>query len=105
MQIHDVGLTSVFYSVWVVIDVINNCKQLKYQFPMHEEQKEIAEGFREKSDADFDRVIGAINGIVICTLCPSQYFCDLLRCDSKSFRCYRKDKFGLNMQAICDHTL
>ena len=37
MQIHNVGLTSVFYSVWVVIDVINNCDQLKYDFPSHEE--------------------------------------------------------------------
>ena len=85
--------------------MINNCDQLKYDFPSHEEQEDIAEAFCQKSGANFDCVIGAIDGIVICTIRPSQYFCELLKCGSKSFRCHRKDKFGLNMQAISDHKL
>ena len=39
MQIHDVGLVSVFYSVWGVIDAINSTDELKYSFPNHQQQK------------------------------------------------------------------
>lgn len=105
MQIHDVGLISVFYSVWGVIDAINQTKELSYSFPSHDEQRAFAEGFRRRSGAGFDTIIGAIDGLVICTLMPSLYICRILNCGQKTFRCHRKDKFGLNMQAICDHLL
>lgn len=105
MQIHDVGHCSVYFSVWCVIDAINQTDELKYSFPTHDEQDEIAAGFKLKSGASFGNVIGAIDGIVIATLMPCLAVCRYLKCGQKSFRCHRKDKFGLNMQAICDHKL
>jgi hypothetical protein len=57
------------------------------------------------SGAGFDRVIGAIDGILIWTVKPNKNECEKAECGSKSFFCSRKDKFGMNMQAICDHNL
>jgi hypothetical protein len=105
MQIHDVSLVSVYYSVWGVIDAINTTKDLAYHFPNHERQREIAEGFRRKSGAGFDKIIGAIDGLVICTILPPLQICREIDCGQVNFRCHRKDKYGLNLQAICDHTL
>ena len=92
-------------SVWVVIDVINASDFLAYSFPDHDEQKKIARAFEAKSGADFNCVIGAIDGLLICIHKPAEYFCKMINCGAASFRCHRKDKFGLNMQAICDHKL
>ena len=105
MLIHDVGYASVYYSVWGVIDAINNTERLAYRFPNHDEQRDIARGFLARSGAGFDKVIGAIDGLLICILKPSIDFCRELNCGSASFRCHRKDKYGLNLQAICDHRL
>ena len=60
MQIHDVSLVSVYYSVWGVIDAINTTEDLAYHFPNHERQREIAEGFRRKSGVGFDKIIGDV---------------------------------------------
>ena len=68
MKIHDEGLISVYYSVWGVNDAINQTEGLAYKFPDHDHQKEIARGFRRKSGAGCDNVIGAIDGLVICTI-------------------------------------
>ena len=57
------------------------------------------------SGAGFDKVIGAIDGLVVCCLMPCLKFCRALKCGQVNFRCHRKDKYGLNMQAICDHRL
>ena len=70
MLIHDVSLTSVYYSVWGVIDAINTTDGLAYHFPNHEKQKEIAEGFFAKSGAGFSNVIDAIDSLIICILMP-----------------------------------
>ena len=53
MRIHDVGMVSVYYSVWTVIDVINMETSFKREVPSHEKQKEIAEGFGAMSGAGF----------------------------------------------------
>ena len=105
MQMHDVGLISVYYSVFGVIDAINQMEGLAYKFPDHNRQKEIARGFRRKSGAGFDNVVGAIDGLVICTIMPPLALCRELECGQTSFHNCRKDKYGLNLQAICDHTL
>ena len=102
MQVHDVSLTSVYYTVWGVIEAINACDYLRYKFPNHEEQKEIARGFGLKSGAGFKKVIGAIDGLVICILLPCLSICRSLECGQVNFRCHWKDKYGLNLQATCD---
>jgi hypothetical protein len=55
------------------------------------------------SGPGFDTIIRAIDGILIWVLKPSKVEeCRTLKCGEKSFFCARKDKFGVNMQAICD---
>lgn len=91
--------------MWVVIDVINKCDKLAYSFPDLKEQAEIAWAFQSKSGAGFSCVIEAIDGLLIAIRKPAEYFCQMMNCGSASFRCHRKDKYSLNMQAICDHKL
>jgi hypothetical protein len=105
MLTHGVCYTSVFNSVWGVVDVINKKPELKITFPDKQEQLKIAEGFESMSGAGFDRVIGAIDGILIWIIKPNKSECEKVKCGLKSFFCGRKDKFGLNMQAICDNHL
>jgi hypothetical protein len=50
---------SVFTYIWSVVDVINNHPHLKIQFPNHEQQNMIAQGFKSMSGAGFDTVIGS----------------------------------------------
>ena len=84
---------------------MNQTEGLAYKFPDHNRQKEITRGFRQKSGAGFDNVVGAIDGLVICTLKPGLSMCRSLNCGQTNFRCHRKDKYGFNMQAICDDKL
>ena len=100
---HGVSFFSVFTSVWGVVDCINKCKDLEFHFPTKEEQLDISHGYKEKSGALFPCVIGAIDGILIWILKPSRKECDVAGCQEASFKCSRKDKFGINMQAICDY--
>jgi hypothetical protein len=102
---HGVSYTSVFRSVWGVVDVVNNHPHLRIEFPDHTQQKSIAQGFKQMSGAQFDSVIGAIDGILIWVSKPTKAECRELKCGEKSFFCARKDKFGVNMQAICDNKL
>jgi hypothetical protein len=105
MQIYDVSLTTVYLSVWGVIDVVNKTDLLAYHFPSHDEQRRISRAFSRKCKAGFDMVIGAIDGLLIWTLMPPLSMCRFLNIGQSNFRCHRKDKFGFNMQAICDHNL
>ena len=105
MLVHDISMTSVYLAVWGVLDAINTTKELEYKFPNHEEQKNIARGFGLMSGVRFDKVIGAIDGLIICCVMPPLKFCRALNCGQINFRCHRKDKYGLNLQAICDHML
>ncbi|KAL7535942.1 hypothetical protein ACHAWF_005314 [Thalassiosira exigua] len=105
MQTHDVGLLTVYYTVWGVIDAINETECLAMRFPSHDRQREIAKGFLAMSGAGFRKVIGAIDGLLIATIMPPLAICRWLQCGQISFRCHRKDKYGFNLQGICDHTL
>jgi hypothetical protein len=105
MLSHGISYCSVFHSVWGLVDVINNCLHFDTKFPDLNGQLILANGFRQKSGASFDEVIGTIDGILIWTLKPSKQECKDTVCGEKSFLCHRKDKFGLNMQAICDDKL
>ena len=42
---HGVSMTSIFYSIWGVVDCINKCSQLDIIFPDYEKQQGIAKGF------------------------------------------------------------
>ena len=106
MIIHGVSYISVFNAVWGIVDVVNNSPLLKITFPTHEEQEEIALGFSTMSGADFDKVILALDGILIWIQKPSKREARANGgCGDKTFLCGRKGKFGVNMQALCDHLL
>ena len=102
---HGISLVSVYVSIWGVIDAINAFQMMHIRFPDHKEQEEIAQGFYEKSKAGFSCVIGAIDELLIWIRMPSLSICRFVNCGQSSFLCSRKAKFGLNMQAICDHKL
>ena len=105
MQVHGVCHVSVLESVWGVVDAINATTFFDYSFPSHEQQRKIAAGFKAKSGADFNNVVGAIDGLVICTRMPNLAESIAMNIGQTNFRCHRKDKYGLNLQAICDHNL
>ena len=104
-RIYQLGLSSVYVSELGVIDAIKSRDKLKYSFPDHDNQRKIAKGFTSKSGEGFNNVVGAIGGLLICTCMPPLHVCKYLSCGQTNFRCHRKDKFGLNMQAICDDEL
>jgi hypothetical protein len=85
MQVHGVSLQSVYDSVWGVVDVINNTPELAFHFPSKEQQQEIAAGFCARSGAGFDNVVGAIDGLVICTIMPNQAECAVMNCGQANF--------------------
>jgi len=105
MVSHGVSAASVFLSVWGVVDVINNHPNFKLEFPSHAQQEVIAKSFEKKSGAQFSKVIGAIDGILIWTHKPYKSECLAAKCGEVSFHCSRKGKYGWNMQAICDNKL
>ena len=103
MAKYGVSHTSVFDSVWIVVEAIKNVSDFDIEYPSsHDEQRRIAKEFKQKSQAEFDNCAGAIDGILIWTHKPSEKDCIRSKVDHKKFMCGRKNKFGLNCQAVCD---
>jgi hypothetical protein len=71
--------------VWGVVDAINSTPELDFHFPNHEQQQEIAAGFCRRSGAGFDNVVGAIDGLMVCTLMPSLSECLFMNCGQTNF--------------------
>jgi hypothetical protein len=102
--VHGISHTEVFRSIWNVVDAVNACPELGFVYPKDwNEQQTIADGFKRVSRGIFNCCAGAIDGILIWIEKPSDKHCDLSGCGAKKFFCGRKKKFGLNMQATCDH--
>ena len=100
---HGVKTDEVLKSVWAVVDAIHKAPQLNIVFPQSpEEQDNVAQGFKAKSDLDIDVCAGAIDGILIWIHKPSKNDAKAIQFGPAKFFCGRKKKFGLNMQAICD---
>ena len=108
MSSHGIGRSTIYDSIWKVVDAVNESSQLSFNednspFPTHAEQEEIADGFGAKSGAGFNKVVGAIDGMLIWTVCPPLKWCREKNKCQTNFHCSRKDKYGLVMLAICDH--
>lgn len=95
--------SSVFESIWGVVDCVNRCNALAFSFPSPEEQRDIAAGFWDRSLAGFDVVVGAVDAMLVWTKKPAREECRAMECGETQFFCDRKKKFGLNLQAIVDH--
>ena len=108
MLTHGMGKQTVYNSVYGVANAINSCEDLSFNedgapFPSHAEQAEIAAGFFDKSAAGFDKIIMALDGMLVWTSQPSRTDCEYLKMGERSFHCFRKDKFGMLLLAGCDH--
>jgi hypothetical protein len=102
--VHGISHTDVFRCVWTVVDAVNACPEFAFGYPSdHSEQQKIADGFAAVSRGIFNCCAGAIDGILVWMERPSPKHCELSGCGAKKFFCGRKKKFGLNMQATCDH--
>jgi hypothetical protein len=100
---YGVSHSSVFDSVWIVVEAIKNEREFDIEYPSsHEEQRRIAHEFKKKSQVGFDNCVGAIDGILIWMHKPSEKECKRSKVDQKKYLCGRKHKFGLNCQAVCD---
>jgi DDE superfamily endonuclease len=102
--VHGISHTEVFRCVWSVVDAVNACPELSFEYPSEwKEQQKIADGFCAISRGIFKCCAGAIDGILVWIERPSGKHCEISECAAKKFYCGRKKKFGLNMQATCDH--
>jgi hypothetical protein len=108
MLTHGLGRQTIYNSIYGVANAVNKCPGMDFNasgasFPSHEEQREIAEGFRMKSAADFDKIVLTVDGMLVWTTQPSKQDCGDLKIGVRSFHCFRKDKFGVLLMAGCDH--
>mmetsp|Transcript_8527 Transcript_8527/g.12462 ORF Transcript_8527/g.12462 Transcript_8527/m.12462 type:complete len:280 (+) Transcript_8527:160-999(+) len=83
MLSHGMGKQSVYKSVYGVVNAVNATAALAFndngaEFPSHEEQREIAAGFRAMSAADFDKIILTLDGMLVWTTQPSAAECELI---------------------------
>jgi DDE superfamily endonuclease len=96
-------LADVSKSTWICVEAIRQCKQFDIAYPTcHIAQQAIAQGFNEKSAANFKCCAGALDGLLIWTNRPTESDAVLAKCSIGKFFSGREHKFGLNMQAICD---
>ncbi|KAL7483798.1 hypothetical protein ACHAW6_009449 [Cyclotella cf. meneghiniana] len=108
MLSHGMSRQSIYQSVWGTTDAVNATSSLSLnrdnaEFPSHDEQEEIAEGFKLRSKAAFDKICLAVDGMLVWTVQPTRADCEELRVGQRQFYCARKDKFGMNLMAGCDH--
>jgi hypothetical protein len=102
--VHGISHTDVFRCVWTVVDAVNACPEFAFKYPSDwKEQQQLADGFKSISKGIFNCCAGAIDGILVWIERPSSKHCEISECGVKKFFCGRKKKFGLNMQATCDH--
>jgi hypothetical protein len=107
MLTHGLGRQTIYNSIYGVANAVNKCPNMDFNsggasFPSHDEQREIAAGFKMKSAADFDRICLAIDGMLVWTKQPSKEDCADLNIGERCFHCYRKDKYGILLMAGCD---
>lgn len=91
-------------SIWYVVDAVNKyCGELQIKYPTnHAEQQRIADGFCRRSAVNFSGCAGCIDGVLIWMNKPSKKDCSVTTVGQSKFYCGRKQKFGLNLQAVCD---
>ena len=101
---YNVSPTEVHNSLQQIMEAINSVADLKIEYPRsHEDQRKVADGFKTVSKAGIDSCAGCIDGMLVWILKPNEKECKVAEVDSGKFFCGRKHKFGLNLQAVCDH--
>lgn len=105
---HGVSVRSVYNCISRVVRAVNQCThdKLAIEIPRdHTIQRQMAEGFRLKSEAGFDCCLGAIDGFLVWIEQPSQREAqDVAQCSGPmKFMCGRKHKYGMNMMGTVDY--
>ena len=94
---------SLYESIWAVVEAVNTFDEFDIEYPSSEmAQLKIAEEFEKVSEVKFNNCAGAIDGILIWILKPSEEDANDAGCGRRKFFCGRKGKFGLNCQAVSD---
>jgi len=102
--VHGISHTSVHESVWQVVDAVNMCNSLSINYPEdHNQQRQIAAGFKRRSRAGFDVCAGAIDCMLVWIDKPTMRECEKAKVGPRKFFCGRKHKHGVNLQAVCDN--
>ena len=100
---YGISFSEVFVSVWRDVNAVNQCPEFEIVYPKsHNQQFEIAKGFKKVSGAGFDCCAGAVDGMLIWIHKPSQCCCKEASCQNGKLLCERKNKFGLNLQVVAD---
>ena len=92
MLTHGISRQSVYCSVWGTTDAVNAMLHLSFhqhgaELPSHNEQEEIAGGFKLRSKAEFDKVCLTVDGMLIWTVQPSTAEYERLRMGERQFHC------------------
>lgn len=103
LSTYKISQTEVMFSVWGIVEAVNQHRAFHTSYPEdHEKQRIIVCEFCAASGIGFKNCAGAIDGLLIWILKPSEKEArraDILR---RKLFCARKGKFGLNMQAVSD---
>jgi hypothetical protein len=93
--------TSFYRSIWKVMDLIIDCKELSIDFPTTEEDCTIAaEGFRSVSSGDaIVNCVSVVDGVLIRIVTPTKEEAK----NVQSFFSGHYQAYGLNVQAAADH--
>jgi len=100
--VHGISHTSVYESVWQIVDAVNMCNKLSINYPENHKERMIADGFKKRSRAGFDCCAGAIDCMLVWIDKPFGHECDRAEVGPRKFFCGRKHKYGVNLQAVCD---
>lgn len=103
MSLFGISHSMIFDSLWQVVEALNKCIDMEISYPScHQKQAAIARGFQAVSDVPFINCAGAIDGVVIWTLKPTQKDTEESNLADGKFYCGRKKKYGLNCQVVSD---
>ena len=85
---HAIRVTDFYLSVWAIVDAMNRCPSLNFQFPTTESECQvISTEFAARSKAGFTNCIGCIDGLLSWLEKPSKKQCEQVGVDTGKFYC------------------
>ena len=84
--------TEIYNSFHGVVNAVNATKELNFLQFTHERQIEIAEGFKERSQAEFDKIVGALDSMLVWTCKPTTRGCAEMKISSGKLMCEKRFK-------------
>jgi len=104
ITVYKISYTEILNSLWYIVDAVNKCESLALKLPQtHDEQKAIAKGFQVLSAANIDKCVGVVDGMMVTMAKPKEKHVEMAGIGSQKCYCTRKKRYGLNLQAVCDH--